>query len=340
MHTPNDQRTSILQRDKRNYPMKFPALSQLLLFVLATFMMTDRVVTGTEPSPVDWEIPADTNQITSLTPDQARKLVSQHTQRILQLNGLSELTPPVAVHIKKFRGDRIELNGVANLSATVASHLNEFGGNRIDMNGLHTLTPHAADEIMQFEGHLSFDGLATLSPETANNLRAWNFRAGRSNPGIVIALEPGANDDFDAQFEKAFMSMFDNPRRQLSLNGLTELSPEAAQHLAEYSGSRLALDGLRAISLDAAKPLARFKGKELSLCGLSSLPDDVARALSERKGPLFLRGLTTLSDEAAQTLKANPAIVLPVTFSSERTQSQPNQQVGTYAEPGVGAGSR
>lgn len=302
--------------------MKFPALSQLLSVVLATFMLTDRVVNGTEPNPVDWEIPADTNQITSLTLDQAWKLVSQHTQRILQLHGLSELTPPVAAHLKKFQGDRIELNGLAELSAAVASHLNEFEGSRIDMNGLRTLSPHAADEIARFDGHLSFGGLHTLSPEIASNLRAFNVRPRSSADTVFIPLEPEANVDVDALFEKAFLAMRDNPRAQLSLNGLTELSPEVAEYLADYSGSRLALDGLRAISLDAAKALAGFRGKELSLCGLTSLPDDVAKALSERKGPLLLRGLTTLSDEAAQTLRANPAVVLPGKFAPERTQLQ------------------
>jgi hypothetical protein len=78
-------------------------------------------------------------------------------------------------------------------------------------------------------------------------------------------------------------------------------------------GRTWALDGLTALSREAAQTLAQHEG-ELWLTSLTTLSDEAAKSLAQHKGSLFLTGLTSLSDEAAQALRANPEILLPEKF--------------------------
>ena len=92
----------------------------------------------------------------------------------------------------------------------------------------------------------------------------------------------------------------------LDLDGLTSLSDAAAQALAQYEGT-LSLNGLKKLSDAAAQALARHKGDYINLEGLTSLSDSpghvaLARKLAQRKGRLYLWGLTSLSDVAAKAL--------------------------------------
>ena len=48
---------------------------------------------------------------------------------------------------------------------------------------------------------------------------------------------------------------------------------------------------------------------------LTELSEEQAKALAQRKGWLYLRGLTELSDEAIKALRANPDIRLPDEFA-------------------------
>jgi hypothetical protein len=86
----------------------------------------------------------------------------------------------------------------------------------------------------------------------------------------------------------------------LYLDGLTTLSPGAAEALAKQQGE-LALNGLTSISEKAAGALAEHKGV-LSLCGLTTLSDKAAEALAKHQGELGLRGVTMLSDAAIAAL--------------------------------------
>jgi hypothetical protein len=91
--------------------------------------------------------------------------------------------------------------------------------------------------------------------------------------------------------------------RDLSLNGLTTLSAEAAKALSQHRALGLRLNGLTTLSEEAAKALSQSKGF-LSLNGLTTLPADAARALGQHQGDLSLAGLTRLSAEAAKALAA------------------------------------
>jgi len=114
------------------------------------------------------------------------------------------------------------------------------------------------------------------------------------------------------------------PKRQLSLNGLTELSPEIAAILARhpaaggFGSADLRLNGLKGLSPEAAEALAAHEGKVL-LYGLERLDSvPLARKLARQWGELRL-GVTQLSPEIAAELakhrgteedKTRPGLVL------------------------------
>jgi predicted component of type VI protein secretion system len=91
------------------------------------------------------------------------------------------------------------------------------------------------------------------------------------------------------------------PRSEISvvLYGLTSLSDAAAEALSKHEGE-LDLSGLESLSdspgrVVLAAKLASQKG-DLDLSGLESLSDAVAEALSKHRGELKFRNLTSLND--------------------------------------------
>jgi hypothetical protein len=80
--------------------------------------------------------------------------------------------------------------------------------------------------------------------------------------------------------------------------------------LAKIEGSWLLLNGLTTITPEAAEALAKHEGR-LSFWGLTTITPEVAKALGKHKGGLELDGLTTITPEALEILRANPDISLP-----------------------------
>jgi beta-lactamase regulating signal transducer with metallopeptidase domain len=148
------------------------------------------------------ELPKDTNAITSLTPEEAKKLAAEFKggeHRItlnesrtttttwtlpdaLPLDGLKSLDAETARVLATY-GDRGELtmsspgrgalllNGLATLDAESATALAGFKGYGLWLNGLKTLSPEAATALAGFKGRdLSLAGLTTLSPEAKQAL--------------------------------------------------------------------------------------------------------------------------------------------------------------------------
>jgi hypothetical protein len=91
-----------------------------------------------------------------------------------------------------------------------------------------------------------------------------------------------------------------NHKGQLDLNGLTTLSPEVAEALATHEGL-LFLNGLTTLSPESAAALATHEGA-IVFDGLTTLSPEVAEALATHKGGVFLTRLTTLSPKVAEAL--------------------------------------
>ncbi len=84
-----------------------------------------------------------------------------------------------------------------------------------------------------------------------------------------------------------------------SLLEYTDVTSEAAAILAEQVVD-LHLNGLSNISVDAARALARHRGLILSLHGLTDIDVEVAAALGEYRGHLILDGLQVLTPQLAE----------------------------------------
>ncbi len=100
---------------------------------------------------VGQELPEDTNEIKTLTVEQAKVLKQRASG--LALDGLTTVSPDVAHVLAHVQCD-------------------------LFLNGLTTLTDEAAQALGQHEGWLRLDGLTTLSDEAAAALR--------SNPEIHL----------------------------------------------------------------------------------------------------------------------------------------------------------
>ncbi len=83
--------------------------------------------------------------------------------------------------------------------------------------------------------------------------------------------------------------------KDLYLNNLVELPPEAAQALTKWPGEWMSLNGLQSISAQTARHLAQWPGKRLSLNGLTRLSPQATANLSQWKGEqLEMVGLTDI----------------------------------------------
>jgi len=251
-------------------------------------------------------LPADTNTIESLTPQQARRLAKefpgveveieikgygkQKVPACLPMNGLKSLDSETARALAAYGKGPLLLDGLTTLDADTAKALAECQSSILSLDGLTTLDAETARVLAEFEGGLSLDGLTTLDAATAKALAECQSH--------ILSLDGLSTLDADtAKVLAEFKGV------QLSLDGLTTLDAETAKALAEFKGSQLLLSGLTKLDGDTAKALVEFKGNKLYLNGLSTLDAATAEALAEFKGDyLSLDGLTALDAETAKAI--------------------------------------
>ena len=237
------------------------------------------------------DLPRDTNEIKTLTVEQAESLSKHYFFGPLYLKGLTSLTPEAAAALAK-RKHHLYLDGLITLSPEAARALAKLGGH-ITLSGLATISPEAAEALAKHCCELALDGLTTLTPEVAEALA--KHKGGLSLNGLT-SLTPEAAE---------VLAKTDS---NLSLDGLTMLSDEAAEALSQYKG-RLSLNGLTMLSDEAAKALAKCKG-HLYLDGLTTLTNaELAAKLAPRQTKVKtffvakpFKNLTTLSPKAAEAL--------------------------------------
>jgi hypothetical protein len=179
------------------------------------------------------EVPARVSE--NVTVQQARELVQEVEAEsrfgILQLSRTYEITPAVAEALAEFRGEMLIL-GLKSLSPEVAAALAKSQAANVWLHSVTSVSPEAAEALVKLPGHLFLTSLAELdSVPLAEKL----------------AARPGA----------------------LSFPYLTTISPEIAAALAKNERS-LTLAGLTDVSLDVQEKLAETVGG-LSLPNLTSL---------------------------------------------------------------------
>jgi hypothetical protein len=104
---------------------------RLLLVAVAAAIHTppvggSRQAVAAEVAPVD-ALPADTNQIERLTPEQATALAGS-TVGWVRLPNLTALDAATAKALAEFKGQDLSLNGLTTLDAATAKALAEFKG--------------------------------------------------------------------------------------------------------------------------------------------------------------------------------------------------------------------
>jgi hypothetical protein len=277
------------------------------------------------------ELPKDTNQIESLTVEQAKKLVEEASGRTvdvrisprgaphvqgnaLSLNGVKALDAATAEILVDARNEAMLLGGLTELDRLTARALAKFKGNVLFLDGLKRLDAETARELARYEGNwLSLAGLTELDAEAAEALAdsrvkgclyLYGLKALSGDTAEALAGFAGGYCQLDgvAQLDVGAARALGKSRCYLYLNGLTALDAGRARGLAAYSGSVMLLGGVTTLDAETAKALAEFNGQHLTL-GLTGLDAATAKALAEFQRPsLSLSSLRTLNADTAKGL--------------------------------------
>jgi hypothetical protein len=160
-----------------------PTVSSLLL-VFTSLLLGPLVATADD-------LPEDTDKITSLTPEQAKRLVAEVKIDGLSLNGLTTLDADTAKALAEFKGD-LTLSGLTTLDADTAKALAESKGYYLNLNGLTTLDADTAKALAEFKGgRLDLDGLQRASFGAVGALR-YNANVSMPNHWYLLRYEIAA----------------------------------------------------------------------------------------------------------------------------------------------------
>lgn len=226
--------------------------------------------------------------LTELSPDTAEILAAHKGD--LNINGIKELSDAAALPLAKHHGG-ISLGGLTSMSESVAASLASSNGS-LRLNGLTSLSDDAAKALGNTCNSLSLDAVQNLTDEAAaifakhsERISFKGLQSLRGSLGHIALASKLANQTGE---------------HELPLKLLSELSPQAAEALAQFKGSLL-LDGLTNLSAELATALAKHQGW-LSLNGLPSLSKEAATSLTKHSGGISLAGITELSEWLAQSL--------------------------------------
>jgi hypothetical protein len=213
------------------------------------------------------------NGLTSLSPEVALALASGRLDR-LDLNSITTLSPEAARALARLFGrarfngmTELWLDGLADLGPETAKGLAGTARGRLSLGGLKSISPEAATSLPNHH-FLSLNGLTSLSMETARAL------ARREKVFLPDELRNFPNLSLDALRELG------PPEGRLSLDGLSDLPADVAGALAEMRGQmQISLNGLREISLEAAEALVKSRANAVELLGLENPSPEVLRTL-------------------------------------------------------------
>jgi hypothetical protein len=203
----------------------------------------------------------------SLTLEQARELPGRNA--VLTLLGVTEITPEVARLI-------------------VSPHEDTF----LTLPALETVDVAAADALSRHRGDLRLWGIKSLTSEVAEAL---SKRPGQSLELIGVR-------DLPPDVARSLA----NGKRQALAVGLTSLSAEIAEVLADFNGD-LRFPRLQTLALDAATALGSHRG-QLDL-GPAHITPDVAEVLLRHDAPIGLTGVKRLASGVGDILARHKAEV-------------------------------
>jgi ubiquinone biosynthesis protein UbiJ len=313
--------------------MRCSSFRLLLVAVAAAFHTPpvggSRQGVAAEVAPVD-ALPADTNQIKRLTPEQATALAGSKG-KALSFDGLTTLDAATATALAESKAGELYLSSLTTLNADTAKALAEFKGQKLDLNGLTTLDATTTKALAELKGrYLSLDGLTTLDAGTATALA--EFKGGYLALNRLTTLD-AATAKALAEFKGVW----------LSLNGLATLDADTVKALAEFKVGRLELNvrkvlsGRTTLDVDMAKTLAAFDAWDGNLSFIVAIesPDsvEIAAALAKRKGPLRLPNLTKISPKTLTALIEKEDVEIPLIETLELIQEPDGSPMDDFIIP-------
>jgi hypothetical protein len=258
--------------------MRCSSFRLLLVAVAAAFHTPPvggtRQAVAAEVAPVD-ALPADTNQIKRLTPEQAKKLAAEFpgVEVVERVESMTSCTPGC-----------LPLNGLKSLDAATARELVKFKGQNLYLNGLTTLDADTAKALaVRTVASLYLNGLTTLDVATAQAL------AGFKGGGLYL----NGLTRLDVATAKA---LAERTGGALYLNGLATLDAATAKTLAALDKWDGDLSSIVAIespdSVEIAAALATRKGP-LRLPNLKKISPKTLAALIEKEDVMIPKGFET-----------------------------------------------
>ena len=159
------------------------------------------------------DLPKDTNQIESLTPEQAKKLAAEFP-------GVWVVIDPSTTYMRR----SLPLNGLNSLDAETATALAAYPEGPLLLDGLTTLDAATAKTLAQLKNEaLSLNGLTTLDAATAKAIAgspAWN-----GDLSSIVAFESPDSVEIAAALA--------TKKGPLSLPNLAKISPKTLTALIE-----------------------------------------------------------------------------------------------------------
>ena len=324
--------------------------------------------------------------LSTLSPEAAREL--SNVQGDLILSGLKTLSPETSENLARLKGRSLDLEGLENLSLEAAKHFQSFKGTlllnglqkcnseladvlskteaEIHMEGViknveelknpkfarmllkgsysqgnfdnltdlslevatvfgdecnslllpkvNQISPKIAEQLIRVKYVLILDGLLTLDEDVAKELSV-------SRKGYLPDLSLNGLSDISVEVA----NHLSKKRGYLSLSGLSSLKPKVASSLGAKDG-RLILNGVKQINADVAFSLGKRSGSVY--LGVSKISVDAAKALAMGDHPreIWFTGLTTLNAEAAEALVANKSLnIMFPRFKAENSTPQLSQ---------------
>ena len=97
------------------------------------------------------DLPENTDEIKSLTAEQAAKLVANTSGPLLILDNLNSINSTVANSLGKFRGSWLRLKSLTSIDKDTAQELAKFNG-ALYLDGLTSLNEDTAKKLAHFKG--------------------------------------------------------------------------------------------------------------------------------------------------------------------------------------------
>ncbi|MBU3679729.1 MAG: hypothetical protein FGM32_09015 [Candidatus Kapabacteria bacterium] len=202
----------------------------------------------------------------------------------------------------------LRLDGLKSISVESAKSLAKHNGKYLLLGGVTSISDEVAEALAEHRGGIAIDGVMSISVEAARALARHVSPDGKGDPESryaifgAMARAEGINSGFVMFNVDLEDHMVNYSPGFLLLGGITDLSDEAAEAIAQHEGW-IDLHGLEELSARAAKAFAARPGP--TSIGVATLSDAVAEELAKARGLLNLDAVADLSPAARALLEEN-----------------------------------